>query len=110
MLRAIKKNKTFKKRKLVFYQDKKRVCYVTPWWGWYSINQSVDIETHKEIRNLVLNNLYWLLGHDCDFDEWKNSVDAWNQGKHIYGVPVDKLSSMFFSEEEMNVALNSFYN
>lgn len=110
MLRFIKKNKTFKKRKLVFYQDKKRVCDVTPWWGWYSINQSVDIKTHKEIRNLVLNNLYWLLGHDCDFDEWKNSVDAWNQGKHIYGVPVDKLSSMFFSEEEMNVALNSFYN
>lgn len=110
MLNCVKRNKNYKKRKLVFYQDKKMVCEVIPWWGWFSINQNLDIETHKEIRNLTLNNLYWLLGHDCNYDEWKKDIDAWNQGKHLYGVPVDKLSSMFFNKEEMNLALNSFYN
>lgn len=109
MLTCIKRNKNYKNRKLVFYNGTKRICDVTPWWGWYSINQSVDIETHKEIRNLVLNNLYWLLGHDCDFDEWKQSVNDWNEGKHIYGVSVDKLSSMFLNDDEMNITLNSFY-
>lgn len=107
MLTCIKRNKTFKKRKLYIYDDDKFICYVEPWMGWVAYSSKTN---HSECRKLVMQNLYWLLGHDCDFDEWKNSIDAWNEGKHIYGVPIDKLSSRFFSEEEMNVALNSFYN
>ena len=56
-----------------------------------------------------MENLYWLLGWDCDKEEWDNRIYCWDIGRRVYGVPVDKLSSMFF-EGEKEIALNSFYN
>jgi hypothetical protein len=50
-----------------------------------------------------------LLGRDCEWEDWVESIEAWDKGKHIYNVPVDKLTSMFF-EGEKEIALNSFYN
>jgi hypothetical protein len=111
---CVKRNKTYKNRKLVIYDGNKQIAYATPWMGWYGITLKVPISTVKlgegsEIRRLFMENLYWLLGHDCNFEEWNESIEAWDKGKHIYGVPVDKLSSMFF-EGEKEIALNSFYN
>lgn len=114
-LTCVKRNKTYKNRKLVIYDGKKQIGFVTPWMGWYGINLKVPISTvnlgeGSEIRGLFMENLYWLLGHDCTIEEWNESIEAWDTGKHIYGVPVDKLSSLFFSEEEKEKAFNSFYN
>jgi hypothetical protein len=112
MLTIIKRNKTYKNRKLVIYDGKKKIAEVVPCWGWcgYSFTKRT-YETHKQCRTLVMENLYWLLGHDCDFEEWNNSIEAWDAGKHIYGVPIDENTqpkSMFF-EGEKEVALNSFF-
>lgn len=114
MLTVVKRNKTYKNRKLVIYDGKKQIAFVSPWAGWYGINLKVPISTinlgeGSEIRRLFMENLYWLLGHDCDFEDWMDSIEAWDKGKHIYGVPVGKLSSMFF-EGEKEIALNSFNN
>ena len=114
MLTCVRRNKTFKNRKLVIYDGKKQIASVTPWMGWYSINLKVpisfvDLGEGTELRKIFMENLYWLLGRDCDLEEWTNSIEAWDKGKHIYGVPVDKLTSMFF-EGEKEIALNSFYN
>ena len=56
-----------------------------------------------------MENLYWLLGCDCDFYEWEKTIEDWNTGKHIYGVST-YISSLFFSNDEKELALNSFYN
>lgn len=113
MLTIIKRNKTYKNRKLVIYDGNKQIAFATHLMGWYGINLKVPISTvnlgeGSEIRRLLMENLYWLLGCDCGFEEWNESIEAWDKGKHVYGVPVDKLSSMFF-EGEKEVALNSFF-
>jgi hypothetical protein len=36
--------------------------------------------------------------------------NMWDKGKHVYGVPVDKLPESMFFEGEKEIALNSFYN
>lgn len=108
MLTVVKRNKNYKARKLVIYDGKKRITYVYPCWGWYSFSENLH-ELHKPCRALVMENLYWLLGRDCEWEDWVDSIEAWDKGKHIYNVPVDKLTSMFF-EGEKEIALNSFYN
>lgn len=108
MLRVIKRNKTYKNRKLVIYNGKKKVVEVIPFWGWYSFSNNLN-ELHNQCRALVMENLYWLLGRDCEWEDWVDSIEGWDTGKHVYNVPVDKLSSMFF-EGEKEIALNSFYN
>lgn len=109
-LKIIKRNKIPKNRRLLIYDGKNKINEVTPWMGWYSMFQKLDIDTQKKCRELVMDNLYWLLGKECSFEDWKERIEDWNEGKHIYGVPIDKLSSMFFNNEEKNIALNSFYN
>ena len=63
----------------------------------------------KEIRKIVIENLYWLLGGDCDFYEWEKIIEDWNIGRHIFGT-ISNVKSLFFSNEEKESALNSFYN
>lgn len=108
MFTVVKRNKNYKARKLAIYDGKKLITYVEPCWGWYCFSTNLH-ELHKSCRALVMENLYWLLGRDCDWEEWVDSVDGWDKGKYVYNVPVDKLSSMFF-EGEKEVALNSFFN
>lgn len=107
-LTCVKRNKTYKNRKLAIYDGKKLITYVYPCLGWYCFTENLH-EHHKHCRALVMENLYWLLGRDCEWGEWIDSVDGWDKGKHVYNVPVDKLSSMFF-EGEREIALNSFFN
>lgn len=109
MLTVVKRNKNYKARKLVIYDGKKRITYVEPWWGWYSFSENLH-ELHKPCRALVMENLYWLLGRDCDWEEWVDTVDAWDRGKHIYNVPLTNIPSSMFFEGEKEVALNSFFN
>ena len=39
----------------------------------------------------------------------EKTIEGWNTGKHIYDVSTD-ISSLFFSNDEKESALNSFYN
>ena len=55
-----------------------------------------------------MENLYWLLGNDCDFDEWNDSIEKWDKGR-MYNVPVTELPSSLFFDGEKEIALNSFY-
>ena len=109
-MEVIRKYKTYQNRKLHVYENGRRINIVMPWMGWISHSYSAsDLETHKRMRKVIMEHLYWLLGKDCDYETWKQNCDDWNEGKHIYGVPVDQLTSMFF-ESEYEIALNSFYN
>ena len=111
MLTVVKRNKTYKNRKLVIYDGKKKITEVIPFWGWYSFNCYLNHDLHDQCRALIMKNLYWLLGHDCDFEDWNDSIEAWDKGRHIYNVAIYELTdqSVFF-EGEKEVALNSFYN
>lgn len=109
MLTVVKRNKNYKARKLVIYDDKKRIAYVEPFWGWYSFSENL-YELHKPCRALVMENFYWLLGRDCEWEDWVKSIEAWDKVKHVYSIPVDKLPESMFFEGEKEIALNSFFN
>ena len=102
-----RKNKSYDKRQLVITINKKKY-YVEPCFGWYSVSTS-DLEIRSIIREIVMDNLYWLLGRDCEFEDWEQSINRWDSGMGIYNTPVDKLTSIFFNTEEKDRALNSFY-
>lgn len=111
---CIKRNKTYKNRKLVIYSGKKKICNVTPWMGWCSYDyyikgMSKDLEKHLEVRKVVMANLYWLLGCDCEKEVWDESIQDWDCSRGIYGIPYTK-QSQFHSEEEKNIAIESYYN
>lgn len=109
MIEIKKKNKSYNKRKLIITINKIKY-YVEPWCGWYSISTS-DIEVRNIIRNIVINNLYWLLGKDCNIETWAEYIDDWDHGKHIYNTPINTIpSSMFFNKEEKENAFKSFFN
>ena len=58
-----------------------------------------------------MQNLYWLLGADCSYDEWLEYIEDWDKSRHIYNVEITKLpESLFFSEEEKQTAIDSFHN
>lgn len=102
-----RKNKSYDKRQLVITINKKKY-YVEPCFGWYSVSTS-NLEIREIIREIVMDNLYWLLGRDCDIEDWERSINRWDSGRGIYNTPVDKLTSMFFNTEEKDRAFNSFY-
>lgn len=111
MLRVERKFKTYKNRKLYIYDGKKLIDVLMPWCGWYGHNMVPPETSEDEIRKLVMENLYWLLGKDTDKEGWEELINYWNHGKHVFGVSICKLpDSMFCSEEEMLTALNSFEN
>ena len=106
---VIKKNKRPGAHKLIIYKDGPRICEATPWMCWYARSNNT-IGDKSNIREQIMQNLYWLLGGDCEIEEWRERIEHWDQGRKVYGVSIDKLTSMFFNQEEKNVALNSFYN
>lgn len=100
-------NKSYNKRKINVYDGKKLIIVIMPYCGWYSVSTS-NKELRAIAREIALDNLYWLLGHDISFEDWIKHIEDWDNGKCLYGVPVDKLSSMFFNKTEKELALNSF--
>ena len=108
MYKAIRKNKSYDKRKLVIYDDdNNKVVEVTSWCGWFCWSKKFD-KNFALVRMEVLKNLYWLLGHDCDEEEWERSIERWDTGKGVMG-PVTN-QSQFFNDAEKNAARMSFEN
>ena len=104
-----KHNKNPKKRKINVYNGKELISSAIPYHGWYACTMPSDENIQKEIRKIVIENLYWLLGCNCDLNEWENTIEYWNMGRHIFGT-ISNVKSLFFSDEEKESALNSFYN
>ena len=108
---VVRKNKTYNKRILKIYSDKKLISSAVPCMGWFGWTQGFTNETDRICcRRKVLENLYWLLGRDCSKEDWIESVKGWDEGKHIYGVSIDRLTSMFFNDDERLLAIESFDN
>lgn len=111
---CVRRNKSYKNRKLVIYSGKKRICNVTHWMGWccydyYIKGMSNDPEKHLEVRKVVMANLYWLLGRDCEKEVWDETIQKWDCGRGVYGIQCTN-QSQFHSEEEKNIAIESFNN
>lgn len=106
---CVKQNKDYKKRKLVFYDDKREVCEIEPWQGWICFSKLTDEAEHKICRRMAMKNLYWLLGCDCEWEDWVKSIWRLEHGHGVNGVNIDS-ESMFYSNFERDVAVNSFYN
>ena len=101
--------KSYKKRRLSIYDANKLIAQAYPFSGWYALSVNVkDDSLRKEIRQQIMQNLHWLLGQDCTAEEWKQCVEDWDKGKHLYNVPVDKCNSVFFDDIEKLTALASF--
>ncbi len=104
-----KLNKKYGKRKIKVFDDKKFLGEITEFMNWISIS---DRENHKLLRNIAMENLWWLL-HNDDIDEDTTEEDAWlkkinkwnNKGKLIDGNYI----SLFFPGE-YQIALNSINN
>ena len=107
---VVRKNKTYNKRILKIYSDKRLVNTAIPCMGWYGWNRGFIDETDRICcRRKVLENLYWLLGQDCDKETWIQRIDKWNNGRGISGVPAD-CKSLFFNDDEYLTAIESFDN
>ena len=104
-----KRNKNPKKRKINVYNGMELIASAIPYNGWYTCTMPTDENIQKEIRKIVIENLYWLLGCDYNLDEWEKIIEDWNIGRHIFGT-ISNVKSLFFSDEERESALNSFYN
>lgn len=103
-----RKNKSYDKRQLVITINKKKY-YVEPCFGWYSISTS-DLEIRGIIREIVMDNLYWLLGRDCEIEDWEHRINRWDNGKGMdKPLSDDTPVSIFFNTEEKDRAFNSFY-
>ena len=105
-----KLNKDYKKRKLCFYDNTHKICEITPWWGWICFSKRLDEVEHKICRGLTMKNLYWLLGRDCEWEDWVKSIWRWEHGRGVNSISAENPTSMFYSNFERDVALNSFYN
>ena len=111
MLKVVRKNKSYNKRKLVFYDNNdKKIVEVTPWGGWFcwsnSFPYTTDKDTWRKCRYLVLQNLYWLCGQDCSYADWMGRIERWHKGRGVDGKTIK--TSQFFDVDEVCAALDSF--
>lgn len=105
---TIKKlHKTYGKRKIQVFDDKKMIGEIQECWGWLAIPR----ENHDVLRKIAIENLWWLLHSDhinedyTELEAWEEKIERWDKG-HIYGA--DNVSLFFEGEKE--IALNSINN
>lgn len=109
MWKVVRKNKSYDKRCLKIYYHDKLINTARPWGGWFAWEEIFEnIMMHAACRRKVLENLYWLVGRDCDIGEWLNRIDRWDRGTGIDGKT--NKESAFFNTEDKQVALESFNN
>lgn len=101
-----RKNKSYDKRKLVVTIDSEKY-YVSPYGGWYFINTMCTKDIRKILRGVIFENFYWLIGEDCDYDEWESHIEHLDKGKGVDGC---YWNDSWFFDGEKEKALNSFYN
>lgn len=109
MWEVVRKNKSYDKRRLKIYYHDKLINTAIPWGGWFSWEQNFEnIMMHYWCRCKVLENLYWLIGEDCDEFTWFMQIDKWDKGTGVDGKT--NKESIFFNVDEKNQARLSFEN
>lgn len=107
--KVVRKNKSYDKRRLKIYYHDKLINTAEPWGGWFCWDKNFEnLMMHAACRRKVLENLYWLVGRDCDIGEWLNRIDRWDRGTGIDGKP--NKESAFFNTEDKQTAFESFNN
>lgn len=107
--KVVRKNKSYDKRRLKIYYHDKLINTVEPCFGWFCWEKKFEnLMMHAACRCKVLENLYWLVGRDCDIGEWLNRIDRWDRGTGIDGKT--NKESAFFNTEDKQIALESFNN
>ena len=111
MWKIVRKNKTYSRRYLKIYYDGKLINTVFPYGGWYANTIIiVDELTRMCCRIKILENLYWLIGGGCDYDEWQKHIEYLDNGKGVSGKSANNKTSQFFNDTEKLTALESFNN
>lgn len=111
MIGIKRKNKVPKNRKFSIYKDNKRIGEVIRYQDWICIDLGTHRDYHTTVRSLVMRDLYWLIGDECDADEWNRRIERLDNGKIDYDVPIKKRpNSLFYNITQREIARNSIYN
>lgn len=82
---CVRKNKRHENRKLSFYEDNKHLADVSRYDGWVLYSKFLDKEKHIQVRQTVLDNLYWLLGDDQERNAWEKTVTKLDHKGYLKG-------------------------
>lgn len=111
MIGINRKNKLPKSRKFSVYKDGKRIGEVIRYQDWLCIDLGTHRGYHMPVRSLVMRDLYWLIGDDCDADEWNRKIERLDNGTFEFDVPTgNSLNSVFDNIIQRELARNSINN
>jgi hypothetical protein len=88
MIRINRNNKLPKSRKFSVYKDSKKIGEVIRHQDWICIDLGKHRDYIPTVRNLVMRDLYWLIGDDCDVTEWSKRIDRLDNGTFDFDVPI----------------------
>ena len=88
-----------KYKTLRVFEDNKRIGEASEHFGWLCIECNND-DTHSKVRKAAMENL-------SEEEAWQNQISRWDRGKGMEGHVVN---SLFYNDEEKQVALNSINN
>lgn len=111
MIGIKRKNKVPKNRKFSIYKDNKRIGEVIRYQDWICIDLGTLRGYHTTVRSLVMRDLYWLIGDECDADEWNRRIERLDNGTFDYDVPIrTRTDSVFDTIIQREIARKSIYN
>ena len=111
MIGINRKNKLPKSRKFSVYIDGKRIGEVIRYQDWFCIDLGEHRGYHTTVRSLVMRDLYWLIGDDCDADEWNRRIERLDNGTFEFDVPIGtRPNSAFDTIIQRELARNSINN
>jgi hypothetical protein len=111
MIGINRKNKLPKSRKFSVYKDGKRIGEVIRYQDWICIDLGTLRGYHTTVRSLVMRDLYWLIGDDCDADEWNRRIERLDNGTFEFDVPIGtRPNSVFANIIQREIARNSINN
>lgn len=120
---TIKKlHKSYGKRKIQVYQGKKLYGEITEFWHWICLDLKMKERSgeefdkkHEILRKIAMENLWWLMHSDnisegyTELEAWEEKINRWDQGR-VFGPVDENPTSLFTSNEEKEIALNSINN
>ena len=122
MITIKKLHKKYGKRKIQVFEDNKLYGEISEFWHWICIDPKLKVregeefeEKEKNLRMIAMENLFWLMHSDhinedyTEFEAWEEKINGWDRGK-VLGPVNENPTSLFTSDEEKEIALNSINN
>jgi hypothetical protein len=122
MITIKKLHKKYGKRKIQVFEDNKLYGEISEFWHWICIDPKMKVregekfnKKHKFLRKIAMENLWWLLHSDhinedyTELEAWEEKINKWDKGK-VLGPVDENPTSLFTSNEEKEIALNSINN